>query len=87
LLPRPPIHADLAALAAFASADQDRAALAVEVTLCQGQGFADAQPGAPEHDDQRSSAQSVWAVARDAHDRHHLLDRWRIWRVAQTSVA
>ena len=87
LFPRPPIHADLAALAAFASADEDRAALAVEVTLRQGQGFADAQAGAPQHDDQRSNAQSVWALARDAHDRHHLLDRRRICRVAQTSVA
>jgi hypothetical protein len=33
LFPRPPIHADLAALAAFASADEDRAAVSVEVTL------------------------------------------------------
>lgn len=33
LFPRPPIHADLASLAAFASADEDRAAVSVEVTL------------------------------------------------------
>jgi hypothetical protein len=33
LFPRPPIHAYLASLAAFASADEDRAALSVEVTL------------------------------------------------------
>ena len=34
LFPRPPIHADLASLAAFAAADEDRAAVSVEVTLC-----------------------------------------------------
>jgi hypothetical protein len=33
LFPRPPIHADLAALAAFASEDEDRAAVSVEVTF------------------------------------------------------
>jgi hypothetical protein len=33
LFPRPPVHADLASLAAFASADEDRAAVSVEITL------------------------------------------------------
>jgi hypothetical protein len=33
LFPRPPILADLASLAAFASADEGRAAVSVEVTL------------------------------------------------------
>jgi hypothetical protein len=33
LVPCPAIHADLASLAAFASADEDRAAVSVEVTL------------------------------------------------------
>jgi hypothetical protein len=33
LFPRPPIHADLASLAAFASAAEDRAVVSVEITL------------------------------------------------------
>ena len=52
LLPTPAVHPDLTALAAFAAADQDRAAGQVQITLAQGQCLADAQPGAPEHDDQ-----------------------------------
>jgi len=51
LLPGPGVHADLAALAAFAAAHQDRAAARIEVAFGEGERFADAQPGAPQHDD------------------------------------
>jgi hypothetical protein len=33
-------------------ADQDRVAVQVKIALLQGERFADAQPRAPEHDDQ-----------------------------------
>jgi len=52
LLPGPSVHPDLAALAAFAVAHQDRAAVQIQVAFVQGQCFADAQPGAPQHHDE-----------------------------------
>ena len=52
LLPCPAVHSDLAALATFATAGQDRAAIHVKVALGQRERFADAQSGAPGHDDQ-----------------------------------
>ncbi len=39
LLPRPPIHADLTSLRTLAAADEDRAALAIEITFGQRQRF------------------------------------------------
>ena len=56
LFPGPVVHADLAAAAALAAAHEDRAAARVEVELGERERFVDAQPGAPEHDDQRRAA-------------------------------
>ena len=47
----PVVHADLAPLAALAVTDQERAAAGVEVWLDQRHRLADAESGAPEHDD------------------------------------
>ena len=47
LLEAPLVHADLALAAAFAAADEDRAASAVEVELAESC-LLDAQTGAPE---------------------------------------
>jgi hypothetical protein len=41
LLPRPRVHADLAALAAFAAANEDRAACGVKIALGERECFAD----------------------------------------------
>jgi hypothetical protein len=64
LFPRPRVHADLAALAALAATDENRAARRVEVALGQPQRFVDAQPGAPEHDEWSAQTKSVGTVAR-----------------------
>ena len=53
LLPAPGVHADLAAPAALAVAHQQRPAPRVEVALAERERLLDAQPAAPEHDDQR----------------------------------
>jgi hypothetical protein len=52
LLPGPLIHPDLAATATLAAPHEQRAAPAIEVALVEQQGLVDAQPGAPQHDDQ-----------------------------------
>ena len=52
LLPSPGVHADLTSAAALSAAHEQRPALRVEVTFAQGKRLLDAQPGAPEHDDQ-----------------------------------
>jgi hypothetical protein len=49
LVPGPVVHADLAAAAALAAADEHCAAAGVEVSLGERERFVDAQPGAPEH--------------------------------------
>ncbi len=48
LLQAPFVHADLAAAAALAVADQDRAAARVEVALGERERLLDPQPGAPQ---------------------------------------
>jgi hypothetical protein len=47
LFPTPLVHADLAATAALAVADQQRPAARVEVVLRERERFLDAEPGAP----------------------------------------
>jgi hypothetical protein len=49
--------------------------------------FLDAQAGAPENDDHRSHAPAVTVMGRVAHDRHDLIDRWWVGRVAHALVA
>src|SRR4051794_24915755 len=56
LFEAPVVHADLASAAAFAAAHEDRPAAAVEIELVEVERFLDAQPSAPQDDDQRASA-------------------------------
>jgi hypothetical protein len=62
LVPAPGIHADLAPPPALAVGDKHRAAPGVEVALGQRQRFLDAQPAAPERDDQRPQPGAVAIV-------------------------
>ena len=78
LLEAPVVHADLAAAAALAAAHEHRAAPRVEVELGEIERFLDAQPGAPEHDDQPAGASAMYAVAAAAHDRDDLLGARRV---------
>jgi hypothetical protein len=48
LRPAPAVHPDLAALTAFATSDQERAAVRVEVGLGERERLADRQPAAPD---------------------------------------
>jgi len=59
LLEAPAVHADLAALAALALADQQRAAAWFEVRLGQCHRFADPEASPPEDDDQSPQAKPV----------------------------
>jgi hypothetical protein len=86
VFPAPPIHADLAAAAALAVADEHRAGAGLEVVLGHGQRLVDAQPRPPEQHDQRSHAGAVDTVAGLAHDLDDLLHRRGIGRVAQPLV-
>src|SRR6478735_1567833 len=55
----PPVHPHLAAFAALAMADQNRASTSVEVALVERERFADARPGSPERDDQAAEPDRV----------------------------
>jgi hypothetical protein len=48
LLPRPPVHPDLAALAALPAPDKHGAARPVKIALLERERFADSQSGAPQ---------------------------------------
>src|SRR5690242_11233648 len=48
LLPRPPVHPDLAALAALPAPDEYGAAGSVQIALLEREGFADSKSGARE---------------------------------------
>jgi hypothetical protein len=87
LLPRPGIHADLAALPALAAAHEDGAAGGIKVALCERKCFADPEAGAPKHDDQSAHPDAVGAITGAAHDRDDLLDGQWIGGVAQAFVA
>jgi hypothetical protein len=87
LFPAPLVHADFAATAALAVADQERPAARVEVVLGEGERLLDAQPGAPQDDDHRSHAPAVAVIGRVAHDSHDLLDRRGVGRVPHSLVA
>src|SRR5512133_1086801 len=54
LLPTPGVHPDLAAPAALAVAHHQRPARGVQVALAERERFLNAQPAAPQHDDQRA---------------------------------
>jgi hypothetical protein len=87
LFPGPVVHADLAAPAALAAADEQRSAARVEVGLGERERLVDAQAGAPEHDDQAAQPTAVDGVAGTAHDGDDLLDRRRIRGVVDPLVA
>ncbi|MDQ6840899.1 MAG: hypothetical protein M3025_00540 [Actinomycetota bacterium] len=87
LLPGPAVHPDLASLAAFPAPNEHGGAAAVQVALLESERFADAQPGAPEQDDQRSKPVTVGTVADPAHDGDDLLNGRRIGRVFLALVA
>jgi hypothetical protein len=59
----------------------------VEVAFAERQRFLDAQPAAPEHDDQCAEPKAVAVVAGLAHDRDDLLHGRRVGGVAQSLVA
>ena len=85
--PRPAVHPDLAAFAAFALAHEDRAAHRVKVGLGERERFADSQAATPKDDDERTEPDPVCIITRCAHDRDDLLDRRRIGRIAQALYA
>jgi hypothetical protein len=87
LAPRPAVHAHLTALSAFPTADENRAAHAVEVGLLKRKGFADSEPRAPKQHDQRAQPSAIRAISDGAHHRDDLLDRRRIRRVSLALVA
>ena len=87
LFPGPVVHADLAAAAALAAADEHCAAAGVEVGLGERERFVDAQPGAPEHDDQPAYPQAVRRGAGLSHDGDDLLDGGWIGGIAAALVA
>src|SRR5919199_2635868 len=70
LLPGPVVHPHLAAPAALAAPHEQRSATRVEVGLGERERLVDAQPGAPEHDDQPAQSAAMDAVPGGAHDGH-----------------
>ena len=87
LLPGPPVHPDLAALAALAAAHQHGAACPVEIALLQGERFADPQPCTPKHDDHAAQPETVGAIAGCAHHGDGFLHGRRVRWIAQSLVS
>ncbi|HYX86239.1 MAG TPA: hypothetical protein VE777_14810 [Gaiellales bacterium] len=59
----------------------------IEVVLGELKGLLDAHPGAPEDNDHRSHSPAMPVLGRVAHDRHDLVHRGRVGRVAHPLVA
>jgi hypothetical protein len=78
LLPPPSVHADLAPAATLAAAHEQRPARRIEVTLAQHEHLLNAQPAAPEHDDQGPQASAVAIVGGLAHHGDDLLNGRRV---------
>jgi hypothetical protein len=87
LFPGPAVHSEIAPLAAFPAPDEHGAAASVQVALLKGERFADAQPGAPQQDDQRAESMAIGPVPDRAHDGHNFLDRGRTGWVLFALVA
>jgi hypothetical protein len=87
LLPRPTIHADLAALAALPAPDEDGAARSVQIALLERERFADSQASPPKQNNQRAKPVALGAITDRAHDRHDLFNRRWISRVLLALVA
>src|SRR4051794_41789604 len=86
-MPGPLVHPGFAALVAFPVPDEDGPARGVEVRLLEGEGLADAQPGSPEHDDERTEPSGRGAASRRAHGGDYLFDARRIGWVATSLVS
>jgi hypothetical protein len=67
-------------------ADEQRAAIGVEVCLVEHQRFADPKSCAPQHNDHAAQPDSLRAVAAGAHDGDDLVHGRRIRRVAEPLV-
>jgi hypothetical protein len=85
--PGPAVHSDLAALIALAGADEQRAAIGVEVGLVERQRLADPQPGTPEHDDNAAQPDAVGTISGSAHHCDDLLHARRIRWIPKSFVA
>jgi hypothetical protein len=66
---------------------RNRASARIQVAFGQRERLADAQPGAPQHDDQTAKPDSVGVIAGGAHDRDDLLDSRWIGGISQPFVA
>ena len=87
VLEAPDVHADLAPAAALAAAHEHRSAPRVEIEFGQRQRFLDAQPGAPQDDDQRAHPVAMETLAGLAHHGDDLFRPGRVGQVALTLVA
>ena len=86
LLPAPIVHAGLAPLVALAVANEEGAALRIEICLGQCQCLADPESRSPKHDDKAADSSTMTAIVGLAHHRHDLLNPGWIGRVAQSLV-
>jgi hypothetical protein len=87
LLPRPPAHPNLPALAALPAPNEYAAAGSVQIALLECEGFADSESGAPEQNDERAEPVALGAITDCAHDRDDLFDRRWVSRVLLALVA
>jgi hypothetical protein len=87
VLPTPLIHPHLAPLVALPVANEQRAAALIEVRLRERQRLLDAQPRAPQDDDQGAYPVAVHPVAGLAHDGDDFLHPRRVGRIAPSLVA
>src|SRR6266540_2157558 len=86
LRPGPAIHADFATPAAFAVANENRAARAVEIGLGEVERLTDPQASPPEDDGERLQTRTVGTIPCGTHHGDDLLDGGRVGRVAQAFV-
>jgi hypothetical protein len=68
-------------------ADEQRSSPCVEVAFGERERFLDAQPGAPQHDDDRAQPPAVAVLAGVAHHGDDLLNRRRVGRVRSPCYA
>jgi hypothetical protein len=73
--------------AALAVADEQRAAVGVEVGLIERERLADPQPGAPQHDDHAAQPDALRTISGSAHHRDDLLHARRIRWIPKPFVA
>jgi hypothetical protein len=86
MLPSPLVHADSAAAAALAAANEQRAAAMVQVRRAQCQRLVNTQPRAPEHDGHSAQPTPVGTLAGGVHDGDNLLHGWCVGGVTHALV-